>query len=75
MAPAWYTDIREAISAPADGSPRSDAGILCIATYHPNEAVTINLKGPIVYHKKTGHARQVVPLNAASLSLSHPMGN
>jgi len=53
----------------------SDAGILCIATYHPNEAVTINLKGPIVYHKKTGHARQVVPLNAASLSLSHPMGN
>ena len=53
----------------------SDAGILCIATYHPNETVTINLKGPIVYHKETGHARQVVPLNAASLSLSHPMGN
>tara|TARA_Y100000588_G_scaffold282604_1_gene299798 strand:- start:524 stop:967 length:444 start_codon:yes stop_codon:yes gene_type:complete len=53
----------------------SDAGMLCIATYHPNETVTINLKGPIVYNKKTGHARQVVPLNAASLSLSHPMGN
>ena len=53
----------------------SDAGILCIATYHANEKVTINLKGPIVYHKETGRARQVVPLNAAALSLSHPMGN
>jgi len=53
----------------------SDAGMLCIATYHPNETVTINLKGPIVYHKETGQARQVVPLNAAALSLSHPMGN
>ena len=53
----------------------SDAGMLCIATYHLNEKVTINLKGPIVYHKETGQARQVVPINAASLSLSHPMGN
>lgn len=53
----------------------SDAGILCIATYHPDEKVTINLKGPIVYHKETGQARQVVPLNAAALPLSHPMGN
>ena len=53
----------------------SDAGMLCIATYHLNEKVTINLKGPIVYHKETGRARQVVPLNAATLSLSHPMGN
>ena len=53
----------------------ADAIILCIATYHANETVTINLKGPIIYNRQTGDARQVVPLNAADLALSHPMGN
>ena len=52
-----------------------DAVILNIATYHPDETVTVNLKGPIVYHKETRVARQVVPLNAATHSLAHPMGN
>lgn len=53
----------------------SDAVVLNIATYHPDETVTVNLKGPIVYHKETRVARQVVPLNAAQHSLAHPMGN
>ena len=52
-----------------------DARVICIATYHPNETVTINLKGPIVFNQQTGEARQIVPLNAAELSLCHPMGN
>ena len=52
-----------------------DAQVICIATYHPNETVTVNLKGPIIFNQKTGKARQIVPLNAAELSLSHPMGN
>ncbi len=54
---------------------QTDAVVTCIATYHPDESVTINLKGPIIYNQKTGEARQIVPLNAADLSLSHPMGN
>ena len=54
---------------------QADAVVICIATYHPNESVTINLKGPIIYNHQTGEARQIVPLNAADLSLSHPMGN
>jgi len=52
-----------------------DAQVICIATYHANETVTINLKGPIIFNQQTGQARQIVPLNAAELSLCHPMGN
>jgi len=52
-----------------------DAVVLNIATYHPDDTVTVNLKGPIVYNKSTQKARQVVPRNAAELSLAHPMGN
>ena len=52
-----------------------DAQVICIATYHPNETVTINLKGPIIFNQQTGQARQIVPLNAAELSICHPMEN
>ena len=52
-----------------------DAVVLNIATYHVDETVTVNLKGPIVYNTVTKAARQVVPRNAADLSLAHPMGN
>jgi len=52
-----------------------DAVVLNIATYHPDETVTVNLKGPIVYNQVTKAARQVVPRNAADLSLAHPVGN
>ena len=53
----------------------NDAVVLNIATYHVDETVTVNLKGPLVYNKNTNSARQVVPRNAADLSLAHPMGN
>ena len=52
-----------------------DAVVLNIATYHVDETVTVNLKGPLVYNTSTKIARQVVPRNAADLSLAHPMGN
>ena len=42
----------------------NEAKGVCIATYHPNETVTINLKGPIIFNQQTGEARQIVPLNA-----------
>ena len=53
----------------------NDAVVLNIATYHVDETVTVNLKGPIVYNTNTKAARQIVPRNAADLSLAHPMGN
>ena len=53
----------------------NDAVVLNIATYHVDETVTVNLKGPLVYNENTNSARQVVPRNAADLSLAHPMGN
>ena len=53
----------------------NDAMVLNIATYHVDETVTVNLKGPIVYNTNTKAARQIVPRNAADLSLAHPMGN
>ena len=53
----------------------ADAVVLNIATYHPDETVTVNLKGPIVYNQSTSAARQVVPRNAADLSLAHPVSN
>ena len=53
----------------------NDAVVLNIATYHVDEAVTVNVKGPLVYNTITKAARQVVPRNAADLSLAHPMGN
>ena len=52
-----------------------DAVVLNIATYHPDETVTVNLKGPIVYNQVTKAARQIEPRYAADLSLAHPVGN
>ena len=53
----------------------NDAVVLNIATYHVDETVTVNLKGPIVYNTNTKAARQIVPRNDADLSLAHPVGN
>ena len=52
-----------------------DAVILNIATFHSDGTVTVNLKGPIVYNRQTFVSRQVVPRNAAALSLKHPVSN
>ena len=53
----------------------ADAAVLNIATFHSNGAVTVNLKGPLVYNRHTFVGRQVVPKNATSLSIKHPLGN
>ena len=52
-----------------------DAVVLNIATFHPNGAITVNLKGPLVYNRHTLIGRQVVPKNATLLSIKHPLGN
>ena len=52
-----------------------DAVVLNIATFHSNGAITVNLKGPLVYNRHTFIGRQVVPKNATMLSIKHPLGN
>ena len=56
-------------------SEPDDALVLNVATFHPDASITVNLKGPIVYNRHTFVARQVVPKNAAALSIKHPLGN
>src|SRR5437764_8139328 len=51
-----------------------DAWVLNIVTVHPDGKATVNLKGPIVINRRTLIAKQVVPLNASSYSLQHPVG-
>lgn len=58
-----------------DLSEPADAVVLNIATFHPDGSITVNLKGPLVYNRHTFVARQVVPKNAAALSIKHPLGN
>ncbi|MEN9777550.1 MAG: hypothetical protein RJB04_1305 [Verrucomicrobiota bacterium] len=53
----------------------SDAGVLNIVTLRRDGALTVNLKGPIVFNKLTGEARQVVPINAAELPVNFPVAN
>ncbi len=52
-----------------------DAVMINIATCRKDGSMTVNLKGPIVYHRDTLIARQVVPNNATELPLSHPLGS
>lgn len=53
----------------------ADAVVHNVATFHPDGSITVNLKGPLVYNRHTFMARQVVPKNAAALSIKHPLGN
>lgn len=50
-----------------------DALIFNIVTVHPDGRATVNLKGPIVVNRRTLTGKQVVPLNAGSYSVQHPV--
>ncbi len=50
-----------------------DALIFNIVTVHPDGKVTVNLKGPVIVNRRTLIGKQVVPVNAASYSLQHPI--
>ena len=52
-----------------------DAVVVNIATFHPDGSITVNLKGPIVYNRHALIGRQVVPKNASTLSIKHPVSN
>lgn len=50
-----------------------DALVYNIVTLHKQGPATVNLKGPVVINRHTFIGKQVVPLNAADLSLRHPL--
>lgn len=51
-----------------------DALVLNIVTLREDGRVTVNLKGPIVLNRHTLVGKQVIPLNATSLAVQHPIG-
>jgi flagellar assembly factor FliW len=50
-----------------------DALVLNIVTLRGANQATVNLKGPIVVNRRTLIGKQVVPVNAASYSVQHPL--
>jgi len=50
-----------------------DAVVLSTVTLQSNGAATLNLKGPIVFNRRTSVGKQVVPRNAAEYSTRHPL--
>ncbi|MBL9137232.1 MAG: flagellar assembly protein FliW [Verrucomicrobiales bacterium] len=50
-----------------------DACVLNIVTLRPGGRSTVNLKGPIVLNRRTGVAKQVIPINAMRFPLQHPL--
>lgn len=50
-----------------------DAWVLNIVTLRGDAHPTVNLKGPIVLNRRSRIAKQVIPINAASFPLQHPL--
>ena len=73
LLPNYRPDIGQEDVAFLGLNDASEASLLSIVTVHgPNQA-TLNLKGPIVMNRRTLLAKQVIPANAASLSVQHPL--
>lgn len=50
-----------------------DALIFNIVTLRAHGEATVNLKGPVVVNRRTLIGKQVIPQNAADLSVAHPI--
>ncbi len=51
-----------------------EALVFNIVTLHNDGRAAVNLKGPIVINRHTLTGKQVIPQNAAHLSVQHPVG-
>ncbi|MDB6038051.1 MAG: flagellar assembly protein FliW [Verrucomicrobiales bacterium] len=51
----------------------AEAGILNIVILNPGGRATVNLKGPIVFNRKTLKGKQVILSNANDFGLKHPL--
>lgn len=50
-----------------------DALIFNIVTIRRPQQATINLKGPIILNRHTLQAKQVIPVNASTFTVAHPL--
>ena len=50
-----------------------DAVVFNIVTLRTAGSGSINLKGPIIINRRTRIAKQVIPLNAATFQVQHPL--
>ena len=69
----YQPDVSEAETEFLGVQKAEDAWVLNIVTMHRDGHATVNLKGPILINRHTLMAKQVVPLNAATYSLQHPL--
>ena len=70
---AYQPDISEEEVAFLGLADPQEAWIFNIVTLQKDGTATVNLKGPIVVNRRTLVGKQVVPLNASSYSLQHPV--
>jgi flagellar assembly factor FliW len=78
VSPTYVLDIYQPDISPEDVEflglqSGEDAWVLNIVTMHRDGTSTVNLKGPLIINRHTLVAKQVVPLNAASFALQHPL--
>jgi len=50
-----------------------ESQVLSIVTLRRSGGATVNLKGPVVLNRRTRSGKQVIPSNAASFSVQHPL--
>jgi flagellar assembly factor FliW len=51
----------------------AEAGVYGIVTLRPLGRATINLKGPVIFNRRTWMGKQVIVTNASDYSLQHPL--
>lgn len=66
-------DIDDADCESMGVSSPDELRLLVIVTVSAGGRATANLKGPLVHNPRTGCLRQVIPRNAASLPIQHPL--
>jgi len=73
VVPAYQPEISDEDVAFLGLRSQDETLIFNIVTVRGSNQATVNLKGPIVLNRRTLVAKQIIPLNAPSLSVTHPL--
>jgi flagellar assembly factor FliW len=73
LVPDYQPDISDDDAAFLGITDPSDAVVLNIITLRGDDRPTVNLKGPVVFNRRTRVGKQVIPNNATQYSLRHPL--
>ena len=71
--PEYQPDIPQADVEFLDLENPQDALLFNIVTVYGPKRATVNLKGPVVFNRRTLVGKQVVLANAAAYSIQHPL--